>query len=36
VVAPFALTSAVCVDVKAFHTWETPRPNSAGPGLSNS
>ncbi len=26
VVTPFALTGAVCVDVKAFHTWETPRP----------
>jgi len=36
VVTPFALTSAVYVDVKAFHTWGTPRPNSAGPGLSNS
>ncbi len=36
VVTPFALTSAVYVEVKAFHTWGTPRPNSAGPGLSNS
>ena len=36
VVTPFALAGAVCVDVKAFHTRGTPRPNSYGPGLSNS